>query len=63
MSLRNKVVKEMFKMSSAAAHQASTKAHRTSSVARPNPTQTTKNWKISTQPEPTQLMDNSGPNG
>ena len=40
MLLKNKLFKEMFKMSSAAAQQASTKApsHRTSSVAGPNPT-------------------------
>jgi len=59
MSLRNKLFKEMFKMSSAAAQQASTKApsHKLSCWTQSNPT--TKNWKISTQPDPTQPMDKS----
>ena len=39
LSLKNELFKEMFKMSSAAAQQASMKAHRTRSVAGPNPTQ------------------------
>jgi len=50
LSLKNELFKEMFKMSSAAAQQASMKAHRTRSVAAPNPT------RGSTQP-----TDNSAP--
>ena len=55
MSLRNKLFREMFKMSSAAAQQASTKApsHKLSCWAQPDPT----------QPNPTQSMDNSVTDG
>jgi len=47
MSLKNKLFKEMFKMSSAAAQQASTKlpSHKLSCWTQPK-----KNFKISTQP-------------
>ena len=50
MSLKNKLFREMFKMSSAATQQASTKApsHKLSCYSGPNPTRGS-----------TQLMDNS----
>jgi len=45
----------MFKMSSAAAQKANTKSFQSfSTFAVVDPTQPTKNWKISTQPNPNQ---------
>jgi len=65
MSFKYNLFKEMFKMSSSAAQKASTKSFQIfSTFAVVDPTQPTKNWKISTQPNPThgstQPMDNSG---
>jgi len=63
MSIKNKLFKEMFKMSSAAAQQASMTGPIAQAQlldpAQPNPP---KNSKISTQPDPTRPMDNSGVN-
>jgi len=53
MSIKYKLFKELFKMSSAAA-QKSFQIFSTFAVV--DPTQPTKNWKISTQPNPTQTI-------
>jgi len=67
MSLKNKLFKELFKMSSAAAQQASAKAplHKLSCFnlrhrrAIMDPTQPTNNWKISTEPDPWTTLTNT----
>jgi len=67
MSLKNKLFKELFKMSSAAAQQAGAKApsHKLSCFnlrhrrAIMDPTQPTNNWKISTEPDPWTTLTNT----
>jgi len=64
MSFKYKLFKEMFKMSSAAAEKTSMRSFQIfSTFGVVDPTQPTKNWKISTQRNPThrstQPMDNS----
>jgi len=60
--IKNRFFKEVFKMSSAAAQQASTKAHsnKLSYWTQPNPTHQKLKNLDPTKSNPTQPMDNSG---